>query len=195
MAATETSTAGEQLAALEEAARDAERRLQQTNADRSSATRALRGAEDARLALEERRGAGEDVPKEEIAEAIEAIEVAREAADERVWNARRDGAERAVDEAVLARDEFGRENFALIAAEEAPLDGPARDALAEAWEVLQAAANGYALRARRWHHLARYGGIPIAEIPNGTPLRGDIDELVRRFESGLEIPTPRTLRR
>lgn len=192
--ATRTKSAVEQLAELEEAVREAERRKQEVDAGRRRAARAVSAAESRRLALEEARGAGEDVDEEEIAEAIAAIEEAKAEADELVWGARLAGAERAVQEAADERDRFGAANFAAIAAEEALQDGPVRDALVEAHGALQEAANAYAVRVRRWHHLARYGRFSPASIPTGNPLAGDMDEVGRRFEQGVPVPTPPQLR-
>ena len=189
-----TKTAAARLADLEDAVREAEQRRAEVERGRNRASRALSQAEGARLALEESRAAGESVSDEEIETAVKAISEAREAADAAVWNARFEGAARAVAEAEMARDEFGRRAFAEIAAEEVPLDDPAREALQAAWAALVDAAGVYSVRTRRWHHLARYGGIAAESIPNGTPLRGDFAEVVARFEGGLPVPTPPTLR-
>lgn len=194
MAATKTTTAAARLAELEEAVREARQRRAEIDADRRKASAALSRAEPTRLTLEKNRAAGEDVSDKEIADAVAAIVDAREVADPAVWRARLAGAEQAIGDAELARDEFGRTHFAEIAAEEVPLDAPARDALVDAWETLQEAASAYAIRARRWHHLSRYGGVDAADLPNGTPTAGDMDEVARRFEGGLPVPTPRSLR-
>lgn len=188
------SKATERLAELEEAVREAERRRAEIDGERRKATRALSAAEGARLDLERRRAAGEAVDDEEFEDAVRAIAEAREDADERVWGARLEGAAEAIERAEFERDAFGREHFAEIAAEEAALDGPARDALLEAWSTLREAANAYAIRTRRWHHLARYGGLDAADIPTGTPVSGDLDDVTRRFAAGIPAPTPRPLR-
>jgi hypothetical protein len=192
--ATKAKSAIEELADLEEAVRVAERRKQDVDAGQRAAARAVSAAESRRLQLEEARGAGEDVDPEEIAEAVAAIEEAKAEADELVWSARLAGAERAIQEAEAERDRFGAFNFAAIAAEEALQDGPVRDALVEAHSALVDAANAYAVRVRRWHHLSRYGRFSPASIPTGNPLAGDMDEVGRRFEMGLPLPTPPQLR-
>lgn len=193
MAAAKTRTAGERLAELEEHVAEARRRRAQVDADRRAALRAVRAAEDARFELEERRGAGEAVADEEVTDAVGGIDRARAEADERLWSARREGAGRALAEAEEAVLDFGREHFAELAAEIAADDGPARDALVDAWEGLQGAAGAYARQTRRWHHLARFGGLPVGAIPSGTPLRGDVTEVAQRFEAGIPVPTPPAL--
>jgi hypothetical protein len=194
----------ERLADLEAAVDVAEARLVEVQGERSQAEQRLRAAISNLLAIEERGGAGEDVDAE-ITEAEAVLAQARQVADVRendrgenqaelgVWGARLRGAERAIEAAKLERDEFGRRHFADIAVEEIPLDEPAREALVAAWEALQEASNGYAIRVRRWHRLARYGGLDTAEIPL-APLAGDVGEVAARFEAGLPTPTPRVLR-
>jgi hypothetical protein len=191
--ATKTKSASEQLAALDQRVGDATRRRDEIDAGRRTADRGLRGAEGARLELEERRGAGEDVSEEEVSAALTAIEQARGDADERVWNARREGAERAITEATSDRQRFVHDHFPELAAEIAAEDGPARDALVDAWNVLQDAAAAYARQTRRWHTLARYGVITAEAIPSGTPIRGDVDDVARLFEAGIPAPTPPAL--
>jgi hypothetical protein len=85
-----------------------------------------------------------------------------------------------------------RQHLAEIADEEMPADEPAREALAEAWEQFEDAASAYAIRVRRWHELARYGGIQPEDIPP-VPTQGDDAQVRVRFASGIEPPTPRSL--
>jgi hypothetical protein len=188
-----STTVAEELELYEEAVAAARERREEIVRERSAAHRAVGAAEGARLALEERRGAGEEVSEEEIAEAVAAIEEAREAADQRVWNARIEGADRAIQEAEATLRRFGREHFAELAAEEVLLDDPAREALQEAWAAFDAAASAYALRTRRWHKLAEFGGIDPRDIPS-NPVRGDEVHVRQRFAAGIETPTPRSLR-
>lgn len=192
--ARRASSPVDQLRDREEAVVAAERRKQEIENGRRRASRAVAAAEARRLSLEEARGAGEDVDPDAIAEAVAAIEEAKGEAEERVWNARLAGAERALQDAEQERDRFGVANFAAIAGEEALKDGPARDALQEAWETLQTAANDYAVRVRVWHQLARYGRFSPSSIPTGNPLAGSVDEVGRRFDQGLPLPTPPQLR-
>jgi chromosome segregation ATPase len=193
MATTTKTPIGDQLAALEEEVKAAKHRRTEVDRERSNASGALRSAEERRLAMEERRAAGEEVDDEDLAAAVEAIEQAREAADGRVWKARADGADRAVDEAQEAVQEFGRDHFAELAAEEVPLDDPARVELQEAWSAFDDAASAYALRIRRWHRLAEFGGIDPRDIPI-NPLRGNDVEVRQRFAAGIVTPTPRPLK-
>jgi hypothetical protein len=192
--ATRATSAVEQLRDLEEKVVAAERRRQEVENGRRRAARAVSAAESRRLSLEEARGAGEDVDEDAIAAAVAAIEEAKDEAEERVWKARLTGAERALQDAEQERDQFGVSNFAAIAAEEALKDEPVRDALAEAYEVLVDAANDYAVRVRVWHQLSRYGRFSPSSIPTGSPLAGDMDEIGRRFDQGLPVPTPPQLR-
>jgi hypothetical protein len=184
---------GDELAALEAKVEEAKERRAAVAQERSQATSALRRAEDRRFALEEAHAAGEEVADGEVAEAVAAVEAAKEAADERMWSARRDGADRAVAEAEEAVRRFGRDHFAELAAEEVPLDDPARERLQEAWAEFDAAASAYALRIRRWHRLAEFGGLAAHDIP-GNPLRGDETVVRQRFAVGVPTPTPRPLR-
>jgi hypothetical protein len=110
------------------------------------------------------------------------------------WPARLAGAERVVEEAILARDQFARAAFPEIAAELSEEDAAATEALAAAWKVIEDAANAYALRLRLWYRLAEFGGIdPKEEIPI-APLEGDLmKEVSARFEA-LATPTPTVLR-
>jgi hypothetical protein len=192
MAAAKTPI-GDQLAELEAKRRAAEKRLAEIQQERFRASAAQRAAEDHRFSLEERREAGEEVADEEIAEAVAAIEEAKTAADDRLWNARKAGAERAIAEAAEAVERFGRDHFAELASEEVPLDDPARDRLQAAWAEFDAAASEYALRIRRWHRLAGFGGIEAPDIPT-NPLRGDETVVRQRFSVGIPTPTPRPLR-
>ncbi len=191
--ATETKSTSERLAELEERVREAEQRCDQVDVDRRQAEQALRAAEGERFELEKQRGAGEEVSEEDVNAALAAIEEARAETGPQLWTARAQGAERALSEATLARDRYGREAFAGLAAEIAADDGPVRDALVEAWGTLQEAAAAYARQTRRWHQLGRYGGIVVDTIPSGTPLRGDVNEVVQRFEAGIPTPTPPAL--
>jgi hypothetical protein len=192
--ATKSATpVGDQLAALEDAVAEAERRRTQVDEARSAASEALRAAEDARFALEEKRAAGEDVADKDVAGADTAVDEARKAATQRLWRARAEGADRAVDEAKVALRQFGIEHFAELAAEEVPLDEPTQVALQAAWAAFDEAASAYALRIRRWHRLAEFGGIDARDIPT-NPLRGDETVVRQRFSAGIVTPTPRPLR-
>jgi hypothetical protein len=222
MAATKTS-AIERLAELDQAIVDAEARRDAIHSEQRAANQAVAQAKAKLLDAEERRGAGESVDaeisaiEETLAQAVEVADVRTEPGgsvmrrggpdaepaiqnlpertvpNRGLWSARLAGAERVIEEAILARDQFGRNHFAELAAEEVPADAEARDALVEAWEVLRAAGNAYAVRVRRWHRLARYADLDPAAIPL-APLTGDMIEVAQRFEAGLEVPTPRVLR-
>lgn len=192
--ATKTKTpVGDELAALERKVEEAKKRATAVQQDASAAGRALREAEGRRFSLEEARAAGEEVSEDEIADAVQAVEAAKAAADERLWYARREGAARAVAEAEEAVQRFGTERFAELAAEEVPLDDPARERLQAAWAEFDAAASAYALRIRRWHRLAGFGGLDPQQIPS-NPLRGDETVVRQRFSAGIPTPTPRPLR-
>jgi hypothetical protein len=190
---TTTRTAAADLAQYEAMVDAAQRRYDEVVQASSEATQALEAAIAARLALEERSGAGEDVSAEEVAAAVADVEAAKELADERVWHARIEGAKRARDEARLEVDAFGREHFADLVAEEVVQDDPAREALQAAWEAFDAAASAYAVRVRRWHRLAPFGGLDPRDIPT-VPVKGDEVEVRMRFAAGIETPTPRSIR-
>ncbi|HEX5527217.1 MAG TPA: hypothetical protein VFX44_08500 [Solirubrobacterales bacterium] len=220
---TKAKGAVERLAELDQAIVEAEARRDEIRTEQRQALQAVERAKGRILDAEERRGAGEDMGEEiaaaerELAEALEAADVRTQhggsalvggesddpvqlysLGDQQVpavgvWGARIAGAERVVEDAILARDQYGRHHFAEIAAEEAAADGPARDALVEAWETLQAAGNAYALRIRRWHQLAPFAEIDPASIPV-APLTGDVLEVAERFERGIDVPTPPLLR-
>lgn len=213
----------ERLAKLDREIVDAEARRDSIRQEQRAANQAVAQAKAKLLDVEERRGAGEAVDTEiaDVEEALaKAVEVAdvktepggsvmrrggpdaepqmqhlpeRQVPNRGLWGARLAGAERAVEEATLARDQFGRDAFAELVAEEVEADDPAREALVEAWEALQVAGNVYARRVRRWHRLAAFGDVDPSEIPL-APLDGDVIEVAQRFEAGLEVPTPRVLR-
>lgn len=187
-----TSSSSEQLAVLEAAVVEAKRRRDRVTADRNKATGALRGAEAAFADLQERIGAGEQVEPSEEGPLAQALAVAREESSDLRWRARVEGAERAVTEAAGARDAFGREHFAEIAAEEVVKDGPVRDRLQAAHEEMDEAEGEFVARVRRWHELREFGGLLVDDLP-GNPLRGDPNEVRARFAEGIESPTPRPL--
>jgi hypothetical protein len=223
MATANTPGAIERLTELDQAIVDAEKRRDAIRAEQRAANLAVARAKSQLLAAEERRGAGEDVvedvaaAEDALAKASEVADFKTEAGGAAlireggdgparlanlpekqtpvlgVWAARLAGAERVIEDAILTRDQFGRNHFAELAAEEVEADEPARAALVEAWETLQAAGNQYARRVRRWHHLAPYGDIDPEQIPT-APLGGTMIEVAQRFEAGLEVPTPRVLR-
>lgn len=188
---TRTATAG--LAQYEAMVDAAQLRHDEVIEASAEATQALNAAVDARLALEERSGAGEDVSTDEVEAAIADVEAAKELADDRVWRARIEGAKRALDEARGEVDAFGRARFADLVAEEVVQDDPAREALQAAWEAFDAAASAYAVRVRRWHRLAPFGGLDPRDIPT-VPIKGDEAEVRMRFAAGIETPTPRSIR-
>jgi hypothetical protein len=192
--ATTTKSPSEILTDFEERVAVAEQRRGEIGEERRAAVESVSAAEGARLSLEERRGAGEEIAQTEIDAAVEAISAAREKAAEGIWRARLNGADRAVQEAEIVRDDWGRANFVDLAAEAAQLDVPARDALVDAWKATQAAAADYAVRVRVWHRLARYGEFAIGEVANGTPLNGELNEVAAIFTAGLPLPTPGSLR-
>jgi hypothetical protein len=192
--ATKTQTAAvEKLDQLERAVDEAVARREAVRADRQRAQRGVRTAEAEFESFQELVGAGEEqADPERERELAEAIDAARAAASTSRWEHRVQGAERAVREAEAERDAFGREHFAVIAAEEAPKDGPARDRLQSAFEELQAAEAVFVDRVRRWAYLAPFGGLDPDDLV-GLPSRGDSGEVVRRFADGIESPTPRSL--
>ena len=115
-----------------------------------------------------------------------------DAADDAAWEARLAGARRAVEEAEAERDRYGTENFPALADEMAAGDEDARDGLQHAYEELAAAEDAYALRTRRWHRLAAYGGLPPESVPP-LPTHGDPTEVAARFARGIPAPTPTPL--
>jgi hypothetical protein len=190
---TTTRTATADLAQYEAMVDAAQLRYDEVIEASAEATQALNAAVDVRLALEERSGAGEDVSTDEVEVAIADVEAAKELADDRVWRARIEGAKRALDEARVEVDAFGRARFADLVAEEVVQDDPAREALQAAWEAFDAAASAYAVRVRRWHRLAPFGGLDPRDIPT-VPVKGDEGEVRLRFAAGIETPTPRSIR-
>jgi hypothetical protein len=190
---TTTRTATADLAQYEAMVDAAQLRYDEVIEASAEATQALEAAVAVRLALEERSGASEDVSTDEVEAAIADVEAAKELADDRVWHARIEGAKRAFDEARVEVDAFGRARFADLVAEEVVQDDPAREALQAAWEAFDAAASAYAIRVRRWHRLAPFGGLDPRDIPT-VPVKGDEGEVRLRFAAGIETPTPRSIR-
>jgi len=187
-------SATERLHELDEAVAGARRREDLVLAARSGAGRAVGAAEAARASYHEAVGAGEPEDPAEEERLRLAVRGAREQAEQPLWAARLEGAERARVAAEQERDAFGREHFGEIAAEQAPLDGPVAERLADAWGELQAAEAEYAARVRVWTRLVQYGDLSIEDCPR-LPTAGSADEQRSAFARGVEPPTPRPLRR
>jgi len=188
------ATATEALQQLEEKVARAKSREDQVLAERSRASRALSAAEGDLSMFHQAVGAGEPEDPQEEGRLRLAVRDAREQGEPAVWQAKLSGAEQARVAAEQERDAFGRQHFAEIAAEQAPLDPPVAERLADAWAELQAAEAEYAQRVRAWTRLAPYGDLSIEDVPR-LPTAGDADTVRSNFARGVEVPTPRPLRR
>jgi len=181
------------LAELEAAVAGAEQNEIEVRAARGRARRRVDGARAAEAAHHEAVAAGDvgqDAAREAALEA--SVREAEVQAAEHVWSAKATGAERGTAQRKAAAGRFVVAHFADLAAEEALMDGPARDRLQAAWAELDAAEEGYSSRIRAWHRLARYGVIEGSDVPS-LPTRGGDDEVRGRFARGIEAPTPRFL--
>jgi len=190
---TKAEGAAAHLSELEAAEAAAEQNEAEVRAARGRATRNVDAARAAEAAEHEAAAAG-DVPRDPEREAaLEAsVREAEAQAADHIWSAKAAGAERATAQRKAEAGHFVVAHFADLAAEEALMDGPARDRLQAAWAELDAAEEGYSRRIRAWHRLARYGVIDGADVPS-LPTRGDDDEVRSRFARGIEAPTPRFL--
>ncbi len=188
-------SATERLEQLEQAVRVAARREQEVATDQRRAVRVAQVTEGALGDYYSGLGAGEPENPEAEERLRAELRTARERAEDEPWRARLEGAEHARQAAEQVRDDFGRERFAEIAAEQALLDPPVAEELQRAWEALQAAEHAYAQRIRVWTRLAPYGALDVQKHVPRLPTSGDPDTVRGRFARGVEVPTPRPLRR
>ena len=127
-------------------------------------------------------------------ETRQAIEDAGKAAEGSVWEARKEGAGVALEEARAARETFLATRFDDLAAELMEGDEKATAAIDEAWSALNAAANALARQQRAWRVIATYGGVDPESLPAIAPLAGIPLEVRQALDAGVESPTPRSLR-
>lgn len=193
MATATSSSALDRLAELDGAVDVALGREREIESHRAKARREAAAAAWELDAYHEAVGAGELEDGEAEAKLAAARDHATRAAEDSAWTARLRGAEAARSQAEAARSEYLRSAFERLAAEEAALDAPVRDRLAEAYAAREEAEAAYVGRVRAWHRYVRGGLLDPGDVP-GDPLRGEENEVRARAARGFELPTPRSLR-
>ena len=191
-----------QVAELDAAVSRAQARLTEREAQRSKAPRLLAAARAELAEYDEGVGGGEHDPdaarEAELERRVRELEAGlrpRSLAggvpvdvDERA-EARAHGARRALQAAVLERDDFTRRHAAGLFAELAPEAEAARAALEQAIPVLAAADRADQDVRRRARRVMDAAGIPAADMP-ASGVRGWADDVVL---SGIPLALPRSV--